>query len=172
MKRVLILSLALALGLALGVGASMALAKVERVAGPWMLNAPSPIVFGCGGGSYPHTLNTVNQTNGAFTGTGTYDPNAGYTWNITGSISGDDITFTIVYTGNNAGYTLNGTGTINLGGSIEGTTDGNCQTFDMPADSASRFEGNHGQYVKSQDDKNAAAQSRIGMPSQSKGHTK
>jgi len=151
------------------------LAKVERVPGPWELVAPSGINFGCGGGTYSHTLNTVSNNDpleGMFTGTGTYNPNTSYTWNINGDISGDDIAFTLVYTGINAGYTLHGEGTIGSDGSINGTTDGNCQTFSMNAGSAVRFEGNHGQWVKMSEDKQEAAQSRIGMPVQSKGHTK
>ena len=91
---------------------------------------------------------------------------------MTGNITGDTITFNILYTGIGAGYTLNGTGTINLDGSIDGTTDGNCQTFSMEAGTASHSEGNHGQYVRSQENKREAAQSRTGMPVQSKGHTK
>lgn len=150
------------------------LAKVDRVP-TWELVAPSGIDFGCGGGTYSHTLNSVinnDPSMGMFTGTGTYNPNNSYTWDIEGEISGDDITFTLIYTGANPGYTLNGVGTIASGGSINGTTDGNCQTFSMGTESAARFEGNHGQWVKSQEDKKEAAQSRIGMPKQSLGHNK
>jgi len=105
----------------------------------WNLNDSSPIVFGCGSGSYHHTLDTVtvNLTSGSFVGEGTYDPNSSYTWDITGNITGNDITFTIVYTGSNAGYTLNGVGTISADGSIAGTVGGNCQTFSMSAGTAS-----------------------------------
>jgi len=151
--------------LSLFVFANQVGAKVDRV-GAWTIEGQHAIVFTCGGGSYAHTL-----TDG-FPGSGTYDANPGYTWVMTGDITENDITFKILYTGINAGYTLNGIGTINLNGSIHGTTDGNCQTFDMLAGTASRFEGNHGQYVSSQENKQAAAQSRIGMPVQSKGHTK
>lgn len=153
--------------------AGIALAKVETVPGPWTISASQGIVFSCGGGQYAHTLNTVTQgADGSFTGTGNYVANPGYTWNITGNVAGNGVTFTIVYTGLNSGYTLNGEGTIDSDGSIIGTVDGNCSAFSMLAGSASRFEGNHGQYVSSQEDKQAAAQSRIGMPVQSKGHTK
>ena len=148
-------------------------AKVETVPGPWELTAPNPIVFTCGGTDYNHTLLDVNNdsTTGDFSGNGWYDPNHSYTWDITGNVSDDDITFTLIYTGTNPGYTLNGEGTIAPDGSISGTTDGNCQFFAMPADTAVRFEGNHGQYVSSQENKQEAAQSRVGMPEQSKGHT-
>ncbi len=146
-------------------------AKVERVNSNWSnwtIEGQHAIVFTCGGGSYAHTL-----TNG-FPGSGTYDPDPNYTWNMTGDITGDNITFNIFYTGTNAGYTLNGVGTIDSDGSISGTTDGNCQTFDMPEETATRtrFEGNHGQYVSNKENKKEAAQSRVGMPVQSNGHNK
>jgi hypothetical protein len=103
----------------------------------WTLTAPTSIVFTCGGGTYPHTLNTVSQDSaGNFTGTGTYDPDHSYTWNITGNITGNSITYQLIYTGTNAGYTLGGTGTIASDGSISGTTDGNCESFNMSAGSA------------------------------------
>src|SRR3989344_6822900 len=103
----------------------------------WTLGAPSAITFSCGGGSYPHTLDTVVQdAAGNLSGTGHYDPNAGYTWDLTGTISGNDIAFTIVYTGIALGSTYNSAGVINPDGSITGTTDSNCQSFSMPAGSA------------------------------------
>ncbi len=145
-------------------------AGVQTVPGGWELTAPSGIVFTCGGGTYPHTLNTVSQdANGDLTGAGTYDVNNGYTWDFTGNISGDDITFIITYTGIAAGAVYTSNGTIATDGSISGFTDSNCQTFSMAADSATTAK-NHGQYVKSQTDKKAAAKSRIGMPVQSNGH--
>lgn len=154
---------------------AVASAAVSTVPGPWTLNAPAGLVFACGSGSYAHTLETVSQNaDGSFSGTGQYDANAAYTWDITGDVSGDTMTFTLIYTGSNAGYKLEGSGTIASDGSISGAiTYGNCQSFSMPADSASQsFTGNHGQYVSSQTDKLTAAQSRIGMPTQSEGHTK
>jgi len=149
-----------------------AFAKVEREEG-WILNPDSPIVFTCGGSEYPHTLDTVSQDGGDdFSGTGTYD-NGAHTWNIDGNISGDDLSFTIVYTTVNAGYTLNNLdGVIAPNGSITGSVDNNCESYVMPAGSASKFEGNHGQYVRMSENKKEAAHSRLGMPSQSKGHTK
>ena len=157
-------------------------AKVDRVPGPaeygpWMLNADSSIVFTCGVGQYSHTLDTViNNPDGSFTGTGSYD-NGPHTWNISGNVNGDSLTFTIVYTGANAGYTLNSLdGVIDPDGSISGTVNNNCQTYITEEGFASReesqFTGNHGQWVSSQENKQEAAQSRIGMPVQSKGHTK
>lgn len=153
-----------------------AFAKVERVAGSWVINTPKAIVFSCGGTNYPHTLNTVSQnlSTGSFTGTGTYDTNNAYIWNIVGNTKANGITFTIVYTGTNAGYTLNGVGTISPNGSISGNiTSGDCQSFSMSAGTATQTQfKNHGQYVKSMENKQEAAQSRVGMPVKSNGHTK
>lgn len=89
-----------------------------------------------------------------------------------GEIAGDNITFTLVYRGTNAGYTLNGEGIINSNGSVNGTTEGNRQAFNMGPGSAVRFEGNHGQWVKMSGNKQEAAHSKFGMPVQSKGHIK
>ena len=157
-----------------------AFAKVERVPEideSWSLNTPSSIDFTCGGGTYEHTLETISidPDTGIFSGTGSYDANGSYTWDIDGTITGDGLTFALVYTGTGAGYTLNGDGAISPDGSINGTTDGNCQGFEMEEGTAFKavtFEGNHGQYVKMSDDKKGAAKSRVGMPTQSKGHTK
>lgn len=147
-------------------------AKVERVAGDWVLNAPNSIDFTCGGGTYEHTLDEVTNENGTFEGVGSYDANDSYTWDIEGTVNGDDLTFTLVYTGTNAGYTLNGEGMIYEDGSVTGTTDGNCQEFAMPEGTATRFMGNHGQWVRMSENKMEVAQSRVGMPLQSRGHMK
>ncbi|MCL4439132.1 MAG: hypothetical protein M1609_00640 [Firmicutes bacterium] len=164
----------LAAGAALLLTVTPALAKVDRVPGPWKLKAPQEITFVCGGSNYVHTLGIVsNLPDGNFTGTGYYNPDRTYTWKMTGNISGDNINFQIVYTGTGAGTVYNGFGTIASDGSISGTVDNNCQTFTMGVGSAVvSFTGNHGQYVSSVEDKQEAAQSRIGMPVQSEGHTK
>jgi len=166
------------LTLSLFVFANIAGAKVDRVPGgfgQWEFTAPKTITFTCGGSWY-HTLLTVsNLANGNFEGTGVWNGSASYTWDINGNINGDDITFHLVYNGGNPGYTLNGIGTIASDGSISGRTDGNCTAFAMGAGSATHeliTYKNHGQYVKSQENKQEAAQSRIGMPVQSKGHEK
>ncbi|HSW85528.1 MAG TPA: hypothetical protein VLF79_02875 [Candidatus Saccharimonadales bacterium] len=168
-------SLAIALT---GVAGSLAFvgtsnASVATVPGPWQLTAPSAINFICGGSPYAHTLNTVTQGSGGnFTGTGSYDPDQSYTWVASGNITGVNVAFSITYTGTAQGTEYHLTGFINPNdGSVSGTVDSNCQSFTMPAGSATQFSGNHGQYVSSQSDKNAAAQSRVGMPVQSKGHT-
>lgn len=154
-------------------------AKVERVAGAWDLTGSYVIEFTCTSGcsgTYPHTMNitSVDLTSGDFSGDGNYNPNPDYTWDVSGNVSDSSLTFTIVYTGLNPGYTVNASGTIASDGTLSGTATGPGQSFDWQSTSgaAGRFEGNHGQYVKSQENKKEAAQSRIGMPVQSKGHTK
>jgi len=122
-------------------GLSLALMGSAHAATPsWKLN-PSSIVFTCGGSPYAHSLNTVteNQFTGNFTGTGSYIADPSYTWNAAGNVSGSNVTFQIVYTGNNAGYTLNGVGTIANDGSVSGTVDNNCESFAMPAGTATAF---------------------------------
>ncbi|HET7320474.1 MAG TPA: hypothetical protein VFI84_02725 [Candidatus Saccharimonadales bacterium] len=131
------------IGLALGGGAGMSLlafSSAHAATPGWQLN-PSAIVFTCGGAPYGHHLNTVseNQSTGDFTGTGSYNADSSYTWNATGNVSDSNITFQIVYTGTNAGYTLNGVGTIASDGSVSGTVDGNCESFTMPAGSATHY---------------------------------
>lgn len=132
MKKFLIGLASAAAGLALFAAPAFA------VAATWNITAPRSIDFVCGGGTYNHTLLTVSEdpSTGYFTGTGQYDPDHSYTWNITGNTTSNNLTFTIVYTGSNAGYTLHGVGTIASDGSISGTTDGNCQTFTMPVGTA------------------------------------
>lgn len=103
----------------------------------WELNAPRQITFSCGGTDFAHTLNTIsNESNGDLSGTGYYNPDHSYTWDMDGNITGDHIDLTIVYTGINSGYTLNLTGNINADGSISGDSDGNCQSFSMGSGSA------------------------------------
>lgn len=159
--------------LALLAMSSVAYADVERVVGSWSLLGEHGIVFSCGAGTYPHTavISAEDPETGVFSGIGTYDPNSSYTWDINGVVDGNDVTFTIIYTGANSGYTLHGDGVISPDGSVTGDVDNNCQTFDMAAGTATMAEyKNHGQYVRSQADKKAAAHSRIGMPTNSKGH--
>ena len=123
-----------------GTGLSLALFGTAHAISPptWEITAPSAITFVCGGSDYAHMLNTVseNSATGVFTGTGTYNLDNSYTWNISGNTTGSNITFTLVYTGSNSGYTLHGNGTIAPDGSISGTVDNNCQTFSMPAGTA------------------------------------
>jgi len=106
----------------------------------WELNDNTAIVFTCGG-EYPHTLLNVSQDeDGNLTGNGWYDPDHSYTWTLTGNIDGDNISYTILYTGAAAGSTYTNTGVIASDGSISGTSSGNCQTFTSPAGTATEIE--------------------------------
>ena len=102
----------------------------------WQAQAPTGINFVCGGGNYPHTLQTVSEDNsGTLTGSGFYNPDNSYTWSLTGNVSGDTVNMSILYTGASAGSVYNLTGTIASDGSVSGTVDSNCQTFTMPTGS-------------------------------------
>jgi hypothetical protein len=158
-----------------------ALAKVDRVdagLGPWNLTGTYTIDFKLNGtDSYIHTMNvtSMNLTTGDFSGAGFYNADHSYTWNVTGNVTGSNLTFTIVYTGTNAGYTVNATGVIAADGTMSGAATGPGQSFTWQTTTGAATHEmiiykNHGQYVKSQENKQEAAQSRIGMPEQSKGH--
>jgi hypothetical protein len=103
----------------------------------WTVNAGSTIVFSCGGGSYAHTLDTVDEgTGGDFTGTGFYNADPSYTWDAEGNISGDVFEITITYTGAGAGSVYNLTnGAVAPDGSVSGDSDSNCESFSMAAGS-------------------------------------
>jgi len=114
----------------------LALPFTSFAATDWEAAAPTALVFTCGGDQYSHTLDTVNQTGaGVLTGTGHWNPNAGYTWNLAGQVTDDTVTFTITYTGAESGSVYTQTGAIAPDGSVSGTSSGNCQTFTMPAGS-------------------------------------
>ena len=57
---------------------------------------------GCSG-TYTHTLMIGDLSSSGFTGTGHYNANTSYTWDVDGTSSD---TFSLVYTGIGAGYTL------------------------------------------------------------------
>ena len=158
--------------------ASVAHAKVERVNGYWKLNAPKTITFVCDGHDRDHRLDEVdNDSDGTFDGKGHYVADGDYKWDIDGRIAGNWIYFTIDYTGKDDDYKFNAIGVIHSDGSVHGITNGKCEKFEMKDGSATYVElsteyKNHGQYVRSQENKREAAHSRIGMPVQSKGHLK
>ena len=120
-----------------------AFASPALAATNWTLLAPNSVVFSCGGGGYPHTLLTISQdVDGNLTGTGWYNLNQAYTWDLTGNITGDNISFTITYTALAAGSVYNSSGVIGADGSISGTTDSNCQSFSMlPASATNDDDG-------------------------------
>lgn len=103
----------------------------------WTVMPGAQLDFSCSSLNYVHTLDTVTPgSGGAFTGTGHYNTEPSYTWNMTGNISGDVLTFSILYTGTASGSVYNGTnGLIAPNGSVSGVADSNCQSFTMPAGS-------------------------------------
>lgn len=108
-------------------------AKAAAAMPDWNLTGSYVIEFTCVSGCsgvYPHTMNvvTMNKTTGVFSGTGYYNSNPAYTWNVNGTVESSDITFQIVYTGLNPGYTINTTGDI-LDGDLSGNAAGPGQTF-------------------------------------------
>lgn len=160
-------------------GAGFAHAAVERVPGNWEIGQHAVLTFTCTlgcSGAYEHMLHVENfdAATGEFSGSGHYAADPAVTWDITGTVTGDEIDFTIVYTGVNAGYTVTGEGTIGEDGTVTATAVSSTgQEFSLGVDTAMiRFMGNHGQYVSGQEDKRAAAHSRIGMPVHSHGHMK
>lgn len=165
--------------LMLSVMAVPALAKVETVPGPWDLTGTCEIAYtgtNIAPGPYVHTYTLVSDVlAGTFSGDGHYVPILAYTEDIDGTVIGSDITFNVLYTAINAGYMVDAEGVVNADGTLSGTAEsstGQTFTFESTESCAVRsFEGNHGQYVSSQENKQEAAQSRVGMPVQSKGHT-
>src|SRR5205807_5671771 len=107
----------------------------------WNISGTHAIVFA---GTYAHhmtvdTLVALSNKSTSFSGTGTYDADASYTWTITGTVVGSAVKFHIVYTGTGAGYFVNGNGTIAPDGSISGSAlDSNSVSlpWTMPAGSA------------------------------------
>ncbi|HMT19497.1 MAG TPA: hypothetical protein PKD20_05290 [Candidatus Saccharibacteria bacterium] len=101
--------------------------------------AGSKIVFSCLGKNslYTHTLKTVVYGDEeAFTGTGEYDADTSYKWDIMGDLSSNKLNATITYTGTSAGSVYHLIrGKIAKNGSVSGKADSNCQSFTMPAGS-------------------------------------
>lgn len=177
MKKIISSLMAVSLLLAV---AGVVSAKVVRVAGPWDLTGECEIAYtgtNIAPGPYVHTYDiaAIDLSTGDFSGTGFYNPNHLYTEDITGNVTGSTIEFHVMYTGINAGYYVNAEGVITDDGYLEGSATSSAgQTFDFASSSscATLFEGNHGQWVKMSENKKEAAQSRVGMPAHSKGHTK
>ncbi|MBU1000280.1 hypothetical protein KKE78_02715 [Patescibacteria group bacterium] len=150
--------------------------------GPWDLTGTCEIAYtgtNIPPGPYVHTYDLVSDVlAGTFSGDGNYVPNPANTEDIDGTVDGSNVEFNVIYTNINAGYTVNAEGVINPDGTLSGIAiSGTGQTFSFASTEScaerdsSQFTGNHGQYVSSQDNKQEAAQSRVGMPVQSKGHT-
>lgn len=93
--------------------------------GVWMLAANMTLTVTLGG-NYPHTMyidqvTAQSTTSTSFTGHGFYNPDPAYTWTVTGSVTGANVSFDIVYTGTSAGYAFHAIGTIAANGSMSGT---------------------------------------------------
>lgn len=90
----------------------------------WNVTGVWNLVFKVGGTDYPHTMtvSSFDSGTGSFFGAGVYDVDGSYTWDVTGSVSGETISFHVVYTGINAGYSFDATGLIVSGGTdLSGT---------------------------------------------------
>lgn len=96
-------------------------------------------ISGCSG-VYPHTMNVTSMDleTGNFSGDGYYNPDLGYTWDMSGNVTDSAIEFHITYTGKNNGYTVEVVGTIANDGTLSGTaTSSSNQTFEWVSSSGS-----------------------------------
>lgn len=121
----------------------------------WDITGSYVIDFTCTSGCsgvYTHTMNvdSINLLTGAFSGTGFYNVDPSYTWNLTGTLTGTALAYTILYTGSNAGYTVNATGTVAPDGTLSGTATGPGQEFTWQSTSgkADLVRCNQGQFIK------------------------
>ncbi len=86
---------------------------------------------GCSG-TYTHTMDvdSMDLMTGVFSGTGFYNPNNSYTWDVEGTVADSDVDFLVTYTGSNPGYTVDAAGTIANDGTMSGTAESSSgQTF-------------------------------------------
>jgi len=86
----------------------------KDVTGDWILR------FHLGGGTWDHDMSITSQDPGGnIAGVGGYPAGGPYshTWTLTGLVTGDQISFTIVYQTGNPGYTVWATGIISSDGS-------------------------------------------------------
>ncbi len=101
--------------------------RFEKVTIPgWDPTGVWSLEFDVSGTPYNHTMTVTSfdVATGEFSGTGTYDADNSYTWDVNGVVDGDNIDFTVVYTGTSAGYTFDATGTISPNGTLmSGTWD-------------------------------------------------
>lgn len=169
-----------------GVVAVPAFAKVDRVPGPlvygpWNVSGDWVFDYHYGSSVNLHDMTLVQDEAGSLTGSGGAFSGSlpyQYPWTIVdGSVNGDAINITANYDLLPCSFSLEGT--IHTNGTMSGTWEDNCfgtrngtwsTTEGEAARESSQFTGNHGQYVKSMEDKQEAAQSEIGMPVQSQSH--
>jgi len=88
----------------------------------WSLEGDWTLEFMYLGSPYIHEMTvTIQQLGGSFEGYGHYVPDPEYTWTVTGTVSGSNVAFRIVYTGKNSGYFVDAVGTIASDGTMSGT---------------------------------------------------
>jgi hypothetical protein len=109
--------LAISFGLLALLASTVSLATVPNwdISGVWQLNYSC--TSGCSG-DYFHTMNVTsfNRDTGVFSGTGVWNGSAAYTWVVNGVVSGNNVQFSIRYTGGNPGYQIDFNGEVMLGG--------------------------------------------------------
>ncbi|HVZ58546.1 MAG TPA: hypothetical protein VG935_02235 [Patescibacteria group bacterium] len=126
MKFIHKLALSLAAFLALSAFAIPAFADAGDTT-IWNLVGTYTVNFHCDtvcSGDYPHTMtvSTENFDTGAFSGNGNYIPDASYSWDMTGTVNANTVSFQLVYNNNLNGYTVTtNTGTIANDGTMSGT---------------------------------------------------
>lgn len=107
---------ALIIGLVIYFG--FGIAFVSAASPNWDISGTWNLIFNAGGTPYSHTMNVTsfNTTTGEFIANGFYNTDPSYTWDATGTVSFDSITYHVVYTGTNAGYSFDANGTISADG--------------------------------------------------------
>ena len=118
----------------IGITLIFGLVGVASAAESWNLQGTYTIDFECESGCsgiYPHTMDVdlMDLETGEFSGTGYYNSNIAYTWDVEGAILDSAINFLVTYTGLNPGYTINATGIIANDGTMSGTAGNSSQTF-------------------------------------------
>lgn len=101
--------------------------------GVWVPSATSILTFNYEGPNYPHTFaldsfTPLSTESVGFSGTGHFNPDPSYTWNLKGVINEDGVWFQILYTGTQAGCKLYANGEISASGAMSGTWRGTCWT--------------------------------------------
>ena len=114
--------------------ALLMVAAVSAATPNWDIRGTWNLDFNTGGTDYLHTMivQDFDRTTGEFTGTGSWNADPiDYPWSVTGTVSGDEVTFHILYGGTgNPGYTVDATGEITpCGFKMSGSATGPGQTF-------------------------------------------
>ncbi len=136
MRRSVLMATILAMALALPANA------LAYTSPTWNLNGTYTIAFTCTSGcsgDYIHsmTITTTSDADGTVSGNGSYNADPGYTWTVSGKVTGWDVELHVLYTGKNPGYTVDLTGEINQYGGMSGTATNATQTFTWKTTSGS-----------------------------------